>query len=347
MILFLIAAFALFIASAYGTRKFRDLALSKGLLDIPNYRSSHVIPTPKGGGIVFMALWVLVQMLGYGFGIWSLTEIFLFLPGAFILALLGAWDDTHVISSKFRFLIQCLVAGFCLSVSLYSVFPGWVWVIIGMPILLITLVWSINLFNFMDGLDGIAAVEAIFVLGIGGFVCWHYGHTSLALIAWSMVCGVLGFLTLNWPKASIFMGGVGSYPLGFLIGAFAWVSAWMYGIPFILWVILYGLFGFDATITLLRRMYYKQAWTEAHRSHAYQRLHQAGFTHQQVLLCVIGLNTLLGSIVLAVVFKPEWTLIGFLLAMGLLIGAYASVEYLNPMQKNKKRRTYVRPSSHP
>jgi Fuc2NAc and GlcNAc transferase len=327
------SVFLLFILSAYGTRKFSNLAISKGLLDIPNARSSHDIPTPKGGGIVFMTLWVLIQILGYGLGMWGNIELLLFLPGALMLALLGAWDDTHAISSKFRFLIQCLAAGFCLSISLWMVFPGWFWVIIGMPVLLITLVWSINLFNFMDGLDGIAAVEAVFVLGMGGVVCWVYGHPSLAMIAWSMVCVVLGFLTVNWPKASIFMGGVGSYPLGFLIGALAWVSAWVYGIPFILWIILYGVFGFDATVTLLRRMYYKQVWTEAHRSHAYQRLHQAGFSHQQVLFCVIALNALLSAIVLVIVFKPEWTVVGFVLAMGLLLGAYAWVEYLNPMQK--------------
>src|SRR5437016_14409270 len=92
-----ISAFVLFILSAYGTRTFSNLAVSKGLLDIPNARSSHDIPTPKGGGIVFMTLWTLIQIIGYGLDIWGHIEILLFLPGILMLTLLGAWDDTHVI----------------------------------------------------------------------------------------------------------------------------------------------------------------------------------------------------------------------------------------------------------
>lgn len=338
-VLLLSVGFILFLLSSLFIRLFRRIALSKGLIDLPNERSSHVIPTPKGGGIVFVGLWCLFQVIAYSFGYLTSYEVLLFLPGTILVAFLGFWDDLHGLSAKIRFLTQCLAAGFTLGISIlmsspFTIFSGWMIVLlIPMTIfLLICFVWSINLFNFMDGLDGIAAIEAIFVLGVGGLICWHDGILSLALIAWSMTSLVLGFLTLNWPKASVFMGGVGSYALGFLIGAIAWVSAWVYQVPIVLWIILYGVFWFDATVTLLRRMLYREDWTSAHRSHAYQRLHQAGFSHQQVLFCVIGLNLLLSAIVLGILIRPQWMLAGAALALCILTVAYCAVERVRPMR---------------
>lgn len=330
-ILLLALGLALVALSSYLVQLFRGLALAKGLLDRPNDRSSHIIPTPKGGGIVFVGLWCVLQVLAYYWGYLTIQQVLLFLPGTVLVALLGFWDDLHELSAKIRFAVQCLAAGLCVGMTVLicpplSFFSG-----VLLFFILICFVWSINLFNFMDGLDGIAAVEAVFVLGVGGLVCWHYGIGPLALIAWSMACLLLGFLTVNCPKASVFMGGVGSYALGFLIGALAWVSAWVYEVPIVLWILLYGVFWFDATVTLLRRMLYKKAWTSAHRSHAYQRLHQAGFSHQQVLFCVIGLNILLSMIVFGIVRHPEWTIVGSVLGLCVLTTAYGAVEYIRPM----------------
>lgn len=311
---------------------FRRMAITRGLIDIPNARSSHDVPTPKGGGIVFAGLWSLAQIILYYLEYITLYQLLLFLPGALLMTALGFLDDVHTLSTGKRFLVQFLVA--VLSVSMCVLMKGHygIMVLCLVPIAVIGLMWSINLFNFMDGLDGLAAVEAIFVLGMGAMVCGFYGQTPLALISGSMAFIVSGFLTANWPKASIFMGGVGSYPLGFLIGTVAGVSTFVYGMPFMLWMILYGVFWFDSTVTLLRRMVKKEAWTKPHRSHAYQRLHQAGFSHQQVLGWIIGLNVVLSAIVWSIMKKPEWMWIGTALAFCVLVGAYGIVERLRPMK---------------
>jgi glycosyltransferase WbpL len=317
--------------SACLVQMFKSMALKRGLIDIPNARSSHEIPTPKGGGIAFVIVWGLSQMILWYLEYITVNQILLFLPGACIVAVLGFLDDVHTLSAGKRFLVQFMAALLCVGTSLVLKGQYELMMLCLVPLAVIGLMWSINLFNFMDGLDGLAAVEAIFVLGVGGVVCWFYGQTPLALIAGSMAFAVLGFLSANWPKASIFMGGVGSYPLGFLVGALAGVSTFLYEVPIVLWVILYGVFWFDATLTLLRRMLNKEPWTKPHRSHAYQRLHQAGFSHQQVLWCVIALNSVLSLIVWGIMLRPEWMWEGAALALGVLVGAYAVVERLRPM----------------
>ncbi len=330
---------ALFLLSTLLVRVFRGYALTQELLDIPNNRSSHVLPTPKGGGLVFVTLWLITVSLSLFSGFFSFSDVAIFLPGTILVAILGFWDDKKDLSAKRRIVIQFGAAA--LSVWMLPSFTGvhlfgeqvfnlgW----FAFPLLILGITWSTNLFNFMDGLDGIASIEALFVLGVGGIFFWIFGEMSLAFLAWSLVLGVAGFLVWNWPSASVFMGGVGSYSLGFLIGLFAVVGDVKYQIPIMLWIILYGTFWFDATITLLRRMLYKQAWTKPHRSHAYQRLHQAGFSHKQVIYWVIGLNSVLAGLALSVAILPQWMEIGFLLAILVLTLAYGVVEKLKPMAR--------------
>lgn len=326
-----ILGLVLVVISGFLVQVFRRVAIKEGLIDVPNARSSHVIPTPKGGGIVFVVLWGVTQIMLWGFGYIPLQQVLLFLPGAWIIALLGFLDDVHTLSAGKRFLVQFMIAVFCVGFSVWMKGHYSIMLFFFVPIAVIGLMWSINLFNFMDGLDGFSATEALFVLGMGSIVCWVYGQTSLALVSATMAFTVLGFLTANWPKASVFMGGVGSYPLGFLVGALAGVSSFVYNIPIMLWIILYGVFWLDATLTLIRRILNKEAWTKPHRSHAYQRLHQAGFSHREVLVWSIRLNGVLSIIVLGILIRPDWMWIGAALALAILIGAYVWVERLKPM----------------
>lgn len=339
----------LFLLSFTLVRAFCGYALKKGLLDTPNARSSHQIPTPRGGGIVFVLLWFLILGLAFWLDWLSLRGLFIFLPTTLCVSFLGYWDDNQSLSAKKRLIIQAIAASFCVFLlgdittfhlfSNQAVYLGWAG---GITVATLGLIWSTNLFNFMDGLDGLAAVEALFVLGIGGGLYWFFGPSEMAYILWALVLTVAGFLVLNWPKARVFMGDVGSYCLGFLIALFAIIGECWYKIPIVLWVILYGVFWFDATMTLLRRFLTGETLTTAHREHAYQRLHRAGFSHAQVLLCVIGLNICLASIVIIIIMAShtpeqlEHLGLGFLFSIGILTAAYSWVEKLQPFRHLEK-----------
>lgn len=331
----------LFFLSVLGTYAYCRYARARGLLDIPNARSSHQAAVPRGGGSVFVMVWLIAAFLAFFQGFISQDLLLWFLPAAFCFALLGYWDDTQSLSVRKRLVLQfvlslALVQGLGRLESLHlwnnsSLALGWFGVIIG----LFTITWSVNLFNFMDGLDGLAAIEAFFVLGFGGLLCWQGGATDLAFLAWGMVVVVAGFLVWNWPKASVFMGDAGSYCLGLLIALCAIVGERRYQIPITLWLILYGAFWFDATVTLIRRMLLKKNWTAAHREHAYQRLHQSGLSHQQVLWAVIVLNSLLASLALWANQRRDYLWLCLLIAIVLLTIAYVWVERLKPLQTEK------------
>jgi Fuc2NAc and GlcNAc transferase len=153
------------------------------------------------------------------------------------------------------------------------------------------LVWSTNLFNFMDGIDGIAASESIFISGALAWLNWLGGGTSGTTAAMlSLSAASLGCLVWNWPPARIFMGDVGSGFLGFMVTALAMVSNERGSIPMEVLPILGGVFLVDATVTLIRRMLRGDRWTEAHRMHAYQHLARRFGSHRPVTMIVIAID---------------------------------------------------------
>lgn len=316
--------------------RFRRYALEKGLMDIPNARSSHQVSTPRGGGIVFVALWLGSVLLGWVKGELSLEAALLVFPGASLVAAIGYWDDRYNLSPLWRVLVH-LVAALTTVYSLWAVGAGeqgwdtplWRWLIILSAIF--TIVWSINLFNFMDGTDGLAGMEACFIFAVGGWWLWQAGAQNYAYLAWILVATVAGFLVWNWPPARIFMGDGGSSFLGFLIATFALAGQIWWDIPILLWLIVYEVFWFDATVTLLRRIWAGERWYTAHRSHAYQRLHQAGWPHRKVLFAVSSINVVLSAAALWASTHPAiipWVFLATLIVLG---GVYGSVERLQPM----------------
>lgn len=361
-----------FLVSTFLVWSFRHYAVTNGFLDIPNERSSHQIATPRGGGIVFVLIWLAVITSLYAGNIITSGEWLLFAPATALVSLIGFFDDKRPLSPKIRLCTQFLAALFCLAAlgglpSLHlwgpapTVFPlgelgelvgggsstsflflrfatifSFIGIIFGSLLGILWIMWSTNLFNFMDGTDGIAAIEAIFVLIVGGLLFWLKGHSHLALIPWIMVLAVAGFLVWNWPKARIFMGDAGSYCLGFLIAILSLVGDAWYNIPVTLWIILYGVFWFDATITLLRRIRAKRNLAVAHKEHAYQRLHQAGFSHGQVLYVVIFLNSILAAVALWANVHQEWMVHCLLFSVVLLSLFYLWVERLKPMDTVSK-----------
>jgi Fuc2NAc and GlcNAc transferase len=328
----------LFLLSTVLVRVFCALACRYGLLDLPNARSMHREKVPRGGGVIFVLLWLLGLIFSYRYQWISTRELFVFLPGITLISLLGFWDDCRSLPASVRFYIQVGIAALTLfgmgDLSSFHIqhsafYLGYAGYVLG----LLGLVWSTNVFNFMDGLDGFSACEALFVLGVGGLLFWWQGHPEMARLAWMMAICVLGFLIWNWPKAKVFMGDAGSYCLGFSIALFALIGDSWYHIPISLWVILYSLFWFDATVTLIRRLSRKENIATPHLNHAFHRLHRAGYTTIQILTGAILINAVLAGMTIVLYFNRTWIVSGMVCTIVLLSILYIAIEKIYPMEK--------------
>ncbi len=331
---------SLFLCSVLLTYAYIRYARQRQWLDLPTKRSSHTIATPRGGGLIFIGLWVIAVIIFTLFGWIPGRQMLALLPGAVLVAIVGFYDDRFTLAVKYRMLwyslaafISLIILGGISSFSLGQdiILPlGWFGSVLG----ILAIIWSTNLFNFMDGIDGIAAVEALFLLAVGGFFLWQVGGQGMAIAAWMLMSCVLGFLVWNRPPAKLFMGDVGSATLGFIIMVLAFMSETQYHIPAILWGIMYGAFIFDTTVTLLRRILAKHNLSTPHRLHAYQRLHQAGWSHGKVCWALAGVNSFLAALAIVGFYFPHWLfLISLLLiAISFLTGLYIKVERIKPME---------------
>lgn len=323
----IISYIALLLTVWVGLKHFHKAARALGLLDIPNHRSSHSDAKPRAGGVVFIAVWLIWLMIAL-VAQWVPADIFQILtPSLLVIAITGFVDDRFNLPSRWRFGCQLV------AVVLFLGQLGGVPILhfgvthlhfglLGTLLAGLALLWSINLFNFMDGTDGIAATEAITVLSLGGAFCYLGAAPDIALLAWGLCAALIGFLAWNWPPAKLFMGDVGSTTLGFIIVALAFVGQAKHDLSIMPWVILYSAFVFDATATLLRRVLRGENWTQAHRSHAYQRLHQAGYTHRQVLLCFSAINLVLAVLAAWVFFTPNACWVGLESALLVCASSY-------------------------
>ena len=311
----LIPALFVFFASLLLTGLIRRYALNRQLLDIPNERSSHLIPTPRGGGLACVLSITCASLFLYWtkqLSLYQLATISTCIP----VAIIGFLDDHGHVRARWRLLIHVLAASsaiYCINLSAYPLHidsPA----LINMLIAIFLLVWSLNLFNFMDGTDGIAASEAVFVASsLAGFL--YAVNPSLSMIGICISAAVCGFLCWNWPSAKIFMGDVGSGYLGLMLGLLILLSALQAPALLFSGLILYGLFICDASYTLLIRVFTGQPWHQAHRSHTYQHA-AARYGHLPVLIIcwVINLFWLLPLATL-VFFHPD-------LGIPALLGSY-------------------------
>lgn len=273
--------------------------LRKGVLDIPNERSSHSTPVPRGGGVaVIITFFVFLYVYSSAVdGSINLSVLKSLLLGGAIIAAVGIFDDLKHIPARWRFMTHLSAAFFSLSllpslpdVTIFelSLDLG----TFGYIFFAVSLVWFVNLFNFMDGIDGIAGIEVITALGSGTIILFVQDQFGwLTLFSYLAVC-VAGFLVWNWPPAKVFMGDACSGFLGFTLGLLAITSSLDGAINLWTWLILFGVFVVDATTTLIRRMVRKEIWYEAHRSHAYQILSRRFGSHQRVSVGVMTINIL-------------------------------------------------------
>lgn len=313
---------------------YREYAVDKGMLDQPNERSSHYAATPRGGGIVFFLCWIALVGTYLGFQWVSWDSVKYFVP-VLLIGFVGFLDDRTSLSASIRFICQCIAA----TAFLFLIGEGGTLIqpLLNLPlpicfvVMVLGMVWMTNLYNFMDGSDGMASQQAIFFFAMAGMFLFKASAPELGIFAWGLMALLCGFLTWNWPTARIFMGDSGSCFLGFIMASYALVGHKYYDIPLTVWAILTSLFWFDATVTLVRRMLKRENWRKAHRLHAYQRLIQFGWSHQRVLVGAIGVNCILATLAWVAYCDPRLEMFSLGLSVAVLACLYLMVEVAKPM----------------
>ncbi len=286
---------AAIIVALLGTAALRRYALARQIIDIPNARSSHTTPTPRGGGVAIVLVFLFALSLLAKQGLISTDELIGFFGSGFLVALLGFIDDHRHIPARWRLLGH--FAGGCWGAfwlnGLSPLELGSMYLasgIVTQVIAVFYLVWLLNLYNFMDGIDGIAGAEAVCVT-LGGVLLYVLtGNINAVWLPALLSCAVLGFLFWNIPPARIFMGDAGSGFLGVILGLMSIQAGWIKPELLWAWLILLGVFIVDATWTLLRRLFRGDKVYEAHRSHAYQWAARHFASHKAVTLSVIVIN---------------------------------------------------------
>lgn len=303
---------------------YRWLALHYHWLDHPNQRSSHTVITPRGAGVIFASLIIVATS-------WQLhlqqLPLLSILTGALIM--LAGWkDDIRGIKPQLRFAIYATTAFAATLLLTYQSSPetNTAWTLIFILTAAIALTWLINLYNFMDGINGLAALQAIFVLLAINFLAREtpyalaFAHTHLFASAI-----LVGFLVWNFPAGKIFMGDAGSAFLGFFLGILVLWSYQLQGPSVAVWLILLAIFIGDASYTLFVRIITRQKWHEAHRLHAYQQLAtrlNANHFRTTCVLMIVNLGWLL-PIAWLVQARTLPQLFGLTLAyLPIIIGCY-------------------------
>lgn len=299
----------IFLATLFGVELFRRWSLRRSLFDVPNERSSHSTPTPRGGGLII----VIVCLVTFG----MLTFVsngrfpYGYLCGAGLIALVSWLDDLFSISFVWRFLVHSLAALIAVvSLGYFEeiYFPFFQTAYIGSAGFLLTffwIVWLTNAYNFMDGIDGLAGIQAV-TAGLGWLLVGSYfGADTIGIYGGVLMFSSLGFLLKNWQPAKIFMGDVGSAFLGYTFAVMPLLiqneAVRNYEKRAILppiAVLLVWLFVFDTLWTFARRVLKKEKVWEAHREHLYQQLVIGGFSHQ----FVSGVHGLLSILTVLLVF---------------------------------------------
>lgn len=290
--IFLLAGAASWVLTGF----LRQYALAKSLIDIPNERSSHSVPTPRGGGVAIVLSFLAMVSVLNGFDLLP-KEALLALSGAgCAVAVTGFLDDHGHIAARWRLLVHFAAAAWGLywlgglpplAAFGYALDLGW----FGDVCAAVYIVWLLNLYNFMDGIDGLAGIEAVTVCCGGALMAWLVAPDSTVwMLPAVLAVAALGFLCWNFPPARIFMGDAGSGFLGIMLALLSVQAAAV--APRLLWgwLILLGVFAVDATVTLCRRVIRGEKFYEAHRSHAYQYASRTLGSHRSVTLAVCAIN---------------------------------------------------------
>ena len=314
-ILFLITV----ILSVSGVVVYKKIATHYGILANPNFRNLHTRPIPVGGGIVFSFVFVFSL-----FFLWWLNQIsddlfWALAVGGVLTALFGFLDDLKDIRASIKLVAQFFLSGWLLfwvdGGPLLSI--DWIPVLVAIPVTALFLVWMINAYNFVDGIDGMAVSGAVFVSGAIAFVLLlSNGNSEFFLVFVLFLASTSTFLFFNWPPASIFMGDSGSAFLGYIFGSLILFTVMSGDISIWTWLIVFGYFFADTTVTQLMRIILVKKWYLPHRSHAYQNLARISGSHLKVTGAVVLYNvTWILPLTIWSVMKPEMALFAVVLAI--------------------------------
>ncbi len=314
----------------------RSYALRHDVLDRPNARSSHDAPTPRGGGIAVIVATIVGMAIGVALGLASARDAFTLGVGILIVGAIGWVDDRRGMRADVRLAVHLGVALWTLymfrglpvvRVGTASLEIGGAGYVLGA----LGIVWSINLFNFMDGIDGLAGSQAALIFASAGLLLFSRGDESLGMIALVLAAAAAGFLVWNWPPAKIFLGDVGSGAIGYAVASLATASENHGSVPLVAFAIIGGVFIADATVTLLRRIARGERPTDAHRDHAYQRLARAWGNHRSVAWRAAAATVLLAVLGAVGTIVPQLALPALLVAGLLLASLLLAAERRAPM----------------
>ena len=305
--------------SYFGIILYRRVAISRDIVANPNFRNLHASPLPVGGGIVFSFVFVFSL-----FFIWWLNQIsddlfWVLAVGGGSAALFGFLDDLKDIRASSKLVAQFFLSGWLLfwlgGGPLLSI--DWIPVLVAIPVTALFLVWMVNAYNFMDGIDGMAVSSTVFVSGaITLVMLLNNSKSEFIIVPILLLTTTSTFLVFNWPPASIFMGDSGSAFLGYIFGALILVTAMSGDISIWTWLIVFGYYFADTTVTQIMRLILVKKWYLAHRSHAYQNLARITGSHLKVTGGVALYNVVwILPLTLWSVMKPEMALFAVIFAV--------------------------------
>ena len=315
---------------------------SKNIVDLPNERSMHQGSIPRGGGLVIVGL-LITTFIALA---WLTNRYQLFIALALTVSawsLLSWLDDCNNLSPKFRLAIQSLLAIFMIiafghittvqiSESISIIIPG-----LGLAATFFGIIWFANLYNFMDGMDGLAASQTIIAASTMTVWFWQYGDQGLAISCLVLASSTYGFLLLNWHPAKIFLGDVGSVTIGAFFTILMIWAVTRYDFPILSFVILFAVFVADATITVLQRLIKREKVWLPHQQHYYQRLAKLGFAHNKIVIAQIVLMLICSIIASITIAERDRIIIGGLIAMGvILIALISTVIIEKKVQENNQ-----------
>jgi Fuc2NAc and GlcNAc transferase len=320
----------------------RRYALRMAILDVPCPRSSHAVPTPRGGGLPIMAVALGGISIAGMVGVLPANLAIGFVGGGALIAWVGWMDDRRELPARTRLFVHLMGSlwfiGWLGGVSSFTFGPFELRLgVLGTVLAAFMSVWFVNLYNFMDGIDGLAGGQAVTGGTLGGLMLLALGSPALAIVAFCIAAASAGFLVWNWAPAKIFMGDAGSGLLGFLFVALAFASEAAGAVPFVAWIVLFGAFVFDTTTTLARRIMNGDRWREGHRLHAYQRAVQrlGGRRHSIVALLILLLTLPLAAVAWLLTVEPALYLVLLAGAMLEVTAVYLAVEWLAPMYPSR------------
>lgn len=285
-----------FLSAVFLTGGLRMYAIKKNVIDVPNSRSSHSVPTPRGGGVSIVICFLAgLVYLAYN-DVLSANLLILFFVAGALVALIGWLDDHGHVNARWRLLTHfssavliVFVTGGLPTLSFFGFDINFGW--LGFLLATFALVWLLNLYNFMDGIDGLAGSQAVIASAIVGcLLVFLLDKPAEASLHFLMAVSALGFLVWNFPPAKIFMGDAGSGFVGLMLGSLMLISAQVDQALLWAWLIMLGVFIVDATMTLFIRLLRGDKIYEAHRSHAYQFASRQYGNHKIVTIGVIGIN---------------------------------------------------------